>query len=184
MIEFARRQPGGDSPRLTWCVASFAQLPQRRHGPYAGIYCIGNSLSAAGSERGVRQALQSFAAVLAPGGKLFIQVLNYPPMRKIVPCVKGPIHFSIDGVEHVRVRVFDFGHRHADVTNITLKRDKKWTVDSMRGRVFTLTPVELRYWAHEAGLRVVATWGSYAGEPFDPRRSVDLILIAERSRRQ
>jgi SAM-dependent methyltransferase len=184
MIAFARARPGADSARLEWHTASFAQLARRCPGPFAGIYCIGNSLCAAGSAAAVQKALHNFAAVLQPSGRLFIQVLNYPLMRRTVPCVKGPVHFFLDGVEHVRVRMFDFARTRARVTNITLRRDRKWSFQAIRGRIFVFTPGQVQQWCRQAGLRIEKLWGSYAGEKFDPDKSTDLIVIARPGKRR
>jgi hypothetical protein len=44
-----------------------------------------------------------------------------------------------------------------------------------------MTPGELTGWCDEAGLRVVDLFGAYDRSPFDPAKSSDLILIAERT---
>ncbi len=183
MLEFARSAPGGDSSRIQWVRSEFSQLTRRCAGPFAGIYCIGNSLSATGTTAAVRSALRNFAAVLHPTGRLFVQVLNSLPMRETVPCVRGPVHIRTNGTECVRVRMFDFSGSRATVTNINLIRDGEWRVHAMRGRLCVFDAKQLRAWCREAGLRVEEMWGSYAGEPFDPRKSADLIIIARRSRR-
>jgi SAM-dependent methyltransferase len=183
MVDFARTITGAASPGIEWRVASFAQLPRRCRGPFAGIYCIGNSLSAAGSEAAVKKALSSFASVLAPNGRLFIQMLNYPPMRQVIPCVKGPVHFHLDGIEHLRFRVFDFARRHARVTNVTATRRGKWTLQAIRGRLFVFNAEQLQQWYRQAGLRIEKLWGSYAGERFKLEESPDLIVVARRGKR-
>ena len=182
MIAVARTIPGADSPAIQWRSVSFARLSRCCPGPFAGIYCIGNSLSAAGSAAAVQKALRSFAAVLHPRGRLFIQVLNYPPMRRTVPCVLGPVHFQADGVEYLRLRLFDFARSHASVTHLTLTRGDKWTCRTGRGRLFVFTPNQLQRWCRRAGLRVEKLWGSYAGERLNPRKSTDLIVIGRRAR--
>jgi glycine/sarcosine N-methyltransferase len=182
MIDFARSLPGADSPRITWITTSFARLARRCPGPYAGIYCIGNSLSAANSAAAVQNALANFAAVLHPRGRLFIQVLNYARMRGQRPAVLGPVNFIHDGVEHLRIRTFDMARSSARVTNITFKRTDKWAVEVIRSRVLIFDYRRLHDWCRRAGLRVEQTWGSYAGENLDPRNSVDCIIIARRTK--
>ena len=182
MLAFAADSVGKSARRIEWVTADFSQVARKCPGPFAGIYCIGNSLSATGSAAKIQSALRNFAAVLSPSGKLFIQVLNYLPMRKAVPCVRGPVHFRHKGVEYVRVRLFDFAGARATVTSISLVREDGWRVNAMRGRLCVFDAPQLKRWCRQAGLRVLKTWGSYAGEPFDRHTSSDLIIVAQRSR--
>lgn len=182
MIDFARSLPGAESARITWVTTHFARLGRRCPGPFAGIFCIGNSLSAANSAAAVQKALANFAAVLHSRGRLFIQVLNYARMRGQYPGVLGPVNFTHDGVEHLRIRTFDMARESARVTNITFKRTDKWAVEVIRSRVLVFDYRRLHEWCCRAGLRVEQTWGSYAGEKIDPKTSVDCIIIARRAR--
>jgi SAM-dependent methyltransferase len=182
MIDFARSLPGAESPRITWVTTSFARLAHRCPGPFAGIFCIGNSLSAANSAAAVQKALANFAAVLHPRGRLFVQVLNYARMRGRKPFVLGPVNFTHDGVEHLRIRTFDMARTSARVTNITFKRAGKWTVEVIRSRVLVFDYRRLHDWCRRAGLRVERTSGSYAGEKLEPKSSVDCIIVARRAK--
>lgn len=183
MLAFAAGSAGKSARRIEWVHADFSQVARKCPGPFAGIYCIGNSLSATGSAAKIQSALRNFAAVLSPSGKLFIQVLNYLPMRKAAPCVRGPVHFRHKGAEYLRVRLFDFAGARATVTSISLVREGGWRVNAIRGRLCVFDAAQLKRWCRQAGLRVLKTWGSYAGEPFDRRKSSDLIVIAKRAGR-
>ena len=187
MIEAAQHHAdeSGVEVRLECCP--FDELAQRVDRGVDGVICIGNSLAAAGTEQAARQAVHNFAEVLRPGGRLFLQVLNFPPMREEVPCVRGPRVTTVNGVEYVSVRLFDFlpdpasgRHGRVAVTNVTMWHEDTWRQRSHRGTVYPITLDELSRWCEAAGLDVLDTFGAYDRTPFDPAGSVDLILVAER----
>ncbi len=187
MIEAARRHANQSRVEVRWECCPFDELAQRV-GPGAdGVLCIGNSLAAAASEQAVRQAVGNFAVVLRPAGRLLLQVLNFPPMRDQVPCIRGPRVTTMDGVEYVSVRLFDFlpdpasgRHGRVAVTNVTLWHEDTWQQRSYRGSLYPVTPDELTGWCETSGMKVLDTFGAYDRTPFDPAGSVDLILVAER----
>ena len=111
------------------------------------------------------------------------KLFSPPGDRPILDAGCGLVHIRTNGTECVRVRMFDSSGSRAIVTNVNLIRDGEWRVHAMRGGLCVFDAKQLRAWCREAGLRVEEMWGSYAGEPFDPRKSTDLIIIARRSRR-
>jgi hypothetical protein len=151
---------------------------------FDAVYCLANSLAAAGTRDLVRNAAEQFSRCLRVGGRLFVQVLNFPPMRREVPCVKGPRVTRVGGVEYVSVRNFAFDDNSALVSNITLWKDAgnngAWRCHSQGRRLYAVTPGELTSFCKESNLRIDSTWGGYGKEPFDPDRSVDLIVAATR----
>jgi 2-polyprenyl-3-methyl-5-hydroxy-6-metoxy-1,4-benzoquinol methylase len=187
MVDVARRHASDSGAEAKFVCCPFEELTRRVDGGADGLICIGNSLAAAASEQAVEQAVWNFAGVLRPGGRMFVQALNFPPMREEVPCVRGPRVTSVEGVEYVSVRMFDFvadaaagRHGRADVTNVTLWHDGTWRQKSHRGTLYPATLDELRRWCEAAGLQVLNTFGAYDRTPFDPTSSTDLLLVAER----
>ena len=187
MIKLARRHADEHGASARFACCRFDELAQRVASGADGVVCIGNSLAAAASEDGVRRAVENFAAVLRPGGRLFVQVLNFPPMRLQVPCVRGPRVTHVDGVEYVSVRLFCFHPDPAagrlgrvEMTNVTIWHDGAWRQRSHAGILYPLTLEELTERCRAVGMKVVDVFGAYDRSPFDPAGSVDLILIAER----
>ncbi len=151
-------------------------------GPWDLILCLGNSLSLLPAEGDARLFFQNSAAVLAPEGRLIVQVLNYA-----LPAAAQP-----------RARTAE-----AVVDGVPVRADKRFTPENGRTRLeIVYTAVRggavqtfreeavLRHWsraflegaARAAGLAVEACHGGYDGAPFDPARSPDLILTLRRPR--
>ncbi len=187
MLAEARRHAADSGADVRYECCAFDELNARLGGGADGVICIGNSLAAAGSEAAVRRAVDNFAAVLRPGGRLIVQVLNFPPMANEVPCVRGPRVSTVDGVEYVSVRLFHFApdpavgaSGRADVTNVTLWNDDAWRQQAHAGTLYPVRPDELAGFCRGAGLGMLDTVGAYDRTPFDPLESSDLILIAEK----
>lgn len=145
-----------------------------------GVYCIGNALAAAGAQRDAVRAIEQFAACLRPGGRMFVQVLNFTRMRHESPCIIGPRVVTVDGVEYVSVRQFHFDGDGCDVTNVTLWQDDGWKQNAAMGRLYPIEREEFVVACATSGLRVDATWGDYQRSEFDPDTSQDLIVVATR----
>ncbi len=166
--------------RVRFLQSSFADLHERCGGGHDGVLCLGNALAAAGSRDAVSEAVRQFARTLRPGGRLFVQILNFPPMRREHPCVRGPRGVEVDGTEFVSARVFHFDGAVARVSNVTFWKEDGWRMHAGGGTLYPIEPEELRGFCRDAGLTVDECWGSYAREPFDPDRSVDFVLVATR----
>jgi len=180
MLAVARRTAQRVGAAPSFVCTPYAELPAKVGLGFDGVYCLANSLAAAGTREAVEQAIRRFAECLRPGGRLFIQVLNFPPMRKEIPCVKGPRVTVVDGVEYVSVRNFAFGGNDVLVGNITFWKEGTWRCHAQGRRLYPVTLDELRTFCSAADLNIDTTWGSYAKEPFDADRSGDLILVATR----
>lgn len=160
--------------------AAYAELGERVGSGFAGAYCLGNSLAAAGTESAAREAIRQFARCLRSGGRMFVQILNFAPMRDEVPCVKGPRVVQVDGVEYISTRQFHFAPDHVQVTNVTLWHDGAWKHHAHAGRLYPISVDEMRAWCADAGLRIDELWGGYDRSAFDINKSLDLIVVATR----
>lgn len=187
MLDLARGHAEREDAQVRFLCCTYDGLADRLHAGSDGVFCIGNSLAAAGSAEASGRAIASFGAVLRPGGRLFVQVLNFPPMWAESPCVRGPRVSLVDGVEYVSVRCFQFvadpaaGPQGAvSVTNVTLWHDEAWHKRCHSGTLYPLTREELTAWCAAAGMIVQETYGAYDRAAFDPEASTDLIVIAER----
>ncbi len=152
-----------------------AALGERK---FDGVYCLANSLAAAGARDAVREALAAFAACLRPGGKLFVQVLNFLPMRLEEPCLRGPRVTRVGGYEYVSVRHFVFFEDYATVSNITVWHENGWHHRGGQRRLYPLGAPEMRDWCTAVDLHIDEMWGGYDRSAFDERASVDLIVCA------
>lgn len=179
MIELARRH-AADVANCSFETVPFAGMSRTLGGGFDAVYCIGNSLAAAQSAEAGREAVAQFAACLRPGGVLFLQVLNFPPMRAQLPCVRGPNPVTVDGVEYVRFRQFHFLAESVEVTSVTMWHEGGWQMHAGGGVLYPVTPDELDAWFAGAGLKIETRWADYTRKPFDPALPTDLIITARR----
>jgi SAM-dependent methyltransferase len=180
MLEVAREHGRRLAPDVDFACTPYATMHDYVGSGFDGLLCIGNSLAAAGTAEAAAEAIDQFARCLRPGGRLFLQILNFEPMRDVAPCVRGPRVTIIDGVEYVSLRHFHFGVDSVQVTNFTVWNDGGWKHRAHRGTLYPIAVGELAQWCGRAGLRIDDTWGSYAREPFDLGGSDDLLVAATR----
>lgn len=147
---------------------------------FDGLYCVGNSLAAAGSAKTCAEAVAQFGLCLRPGGRMLIQILNFAAMRGQSPCIKGPRVTRVGDREYISVRQFHFSTGAVQVTNITLYNDGGWQQRSSSGSLYPINRDELCRWCADAGLKVDDMWGDYSGTPLDLDQSTDLIVTATR----
>ena len=181
MLALAAEHARGEGASVRLVRGVYDEIPERAPGPFDGVYCLANSLAAAGSAAGVHSAISNFARALRPGGRLFVQVLNFPPMRAESPCVRGPRVVTHEGIEYVSTRLFRFDEHGVEVTNVTMWREGEWRSHAHSGRLYPVTPDEFDRWSTAAGLHIDERWGGYGREPFDAQASVDYILVATRA---
>ncbi len=183
MLAVARRHAtaAAASADLEFVCAPYADLFDTVGGGFAGVYCLANALAAAGSRDAVARAIEQFARCLRPGGRLFIQILNFEPMRQEQPCVRGPRIATVDGQQHISARQFHFSGDLAQVTNITFWDDGGWRMRSHCGVLCPIEHAELARLFATSGLEIDDRWGNYARDAFDPATSVDLIVVATRA---
>jgi SAM-dependent methyltransferase len=180
MLEAAAAHAAEAGANVTWVHGFFESIADATPGPFDGIYCIGNSLATAGTAESVQCALRSFAQVLRPGGRVFVQVLNFDAMRRQPPCVLGPRVTHHDGVEYLSFRVFHLEAETAQVVSITAWKDQQWHQESAGGTLYPMGHAQLRTWFGQAGFEVDACYSDYARKPYNPGRQGDLIVVATR----
>jgi SAM-dependent methyltransferase len=180
MLEIARHRTPPALRDVRFVAAPYAALYEKAGGGFDGVYCLGNALAAAGTRAAVSDALGQFARCLRLGGRLLLQLINFPLMRSEDPCVRGPRVSKVDGVEYVSVRHFVFADASVRVTNITLWHDGGWEYRTHTGTLYPVSLDELHRWCAASGLRIDETWGGYSREAFDSDHSTDLLIVATR----
>ncbi len=165
---------------VSFVACSYAELGDHVGSGHDGIFCIGNGLAVAGTQPDVAASIEGLCGTLRVGGKLFIQMLNFTLMHGENPCVRGPRVVTVDGVEYVSFRTYQFGQHVVEVVNTTLWHDSGWQMRSWSGRLIPIERYVLVNLLEACGMDVLHTWGSYAQEPFDIAESRDLIVVAEK----
>ena len=188
MLEIARAQAGEAGAEVPFVCCRYDRLAELFDSRFDGLYCIGNSLAMTGTAAEAETAVRNFAGVLRPGGRMFVQVTNFAGMRREDPCVRGPRVVTADGVEYVSSRCFEFvddpdvgPQGRCRVINVTHWKDGQWRQQCHAGTLYPIARDELLGWCAAVGLGVIETLGGYDRAAFDEERSLDLIVIAEKS---
>lgn len=180
MLAVAEAGMEGAAERLKFAHATYDGMFATIGSGFDGLYCIGNSLAAAGSERSCAGAISQFARCLRRGGRMLIQILNFAPMRSRTPCIRGPRLSRVAGRDYISVRQFHFSEDSVQVTNITLFDEDGWRQRSTSGTLYAIKRDELQKWCSDSDLRIDETLGDYQATPYNIEQSTDLIIIATR----
>ena len=181
MLEIAREHLGARGLEAPLIEAPFDRIPPDA-GPFDGIYCLGNSLAATGSAEHAERSIAALASVLAPGGRLFVQLLNFEKLRAEKPRVRGPRVCHRDGIDYISSRVYMLDGDIVEVTNVTHWNDDGWKQFARSGILYAISPEQITRWSASAGLTIESLHGGYDRRPFDPSTSGDLIIVATRDR--
>ena len=176
MIEKARQKGAGLPVRFE--VMDMEGLEARLPGGYGLVYCVGNSLVHLDGEERIRRTLRGWHALLAPGGTLVLQIINYDGIlaRGAVglPTLRDPER----GLEFERR--YDYAPGAASVGFRTVL-----SVDEPGGRrriegsipLRILRRAELAALVRDAGFRDLQIFGGFDESPLTPD-SLPLVLAA------
>jgi len=155
MIAQARQNAAAEGVDVSFVEAGFGQLASATKGAFDAVLCLGNSLPHVLTGEGLAMTLRDWAAVLRPGGMLFIQSRNFDRVLAKDDRWMPPQAYQEDGSEWLFVRFYDLREDGKLTFNmIRLRREGKgaWEQD--------VTSTELRPWRH-AELAEMIEWAGY-----------------------
>ncbi len=178
MLEVARKNATSCTGEIKFVCEKYDSMFETLGGGFDGIFSQANALAAAGSREGVASAINNFAKCLRSGGRLFVQILNFAPMRLEIPCVRGPRVTNVDSQEYISIRQFHFDDKLVRVSNVTVWNDDGWHQRAYSGQLYPLELDEFQACCESAGLHIDEIWGNYNRDMFDVEKQGDLILVA------
>ena len=186
MIERARANASAAGLDIPFHAAGFGELTAEVGGGFDALLCLGNSLPHVLTVDELETALVDFAAVLRPGGLLFIQNRNFDAVSAGRDRWMGPqLHREGDS-EWLFVRFYDFNPNGTLTFNvITLRRDAaregEWSQQVEATRLRPWLAADLKENVEAAGFGAITLYGDMTGAPFNPQTSGNLILAATRN---
>lgn len=197
MIAIARRKAAKAGLDVPFAVADLANLQSHfasRQGQLSAIrdlqsfdavLCLGNSLPHLLTQDELVAALRGMADVLQPAGLLVLQNLNYDLRWQRQPRWFAAQGGVLDGQEVLVWRFTDYdipAGRIAFHIALFRKGAGGWEVEVHTTPQRPLFRADLAAALAEAGFTVVGWYGRMAwpGEPFEPERSSDLVVLAQR----
>jgi len=177
ILKYARKKYQGRKLPIAFRHGEFESLPRTMSGKYDLVACLANSISGVPSVTRLRKSLKGFRRVLAPGGHLVLQMLNYAAIKEGVLL---PIKATMNG-DIVYER---FSERRGNVLSIYVTRSD-----------FGQQPAHLEVFRHDFGnfepsviLREIKSVGFGRVEKYSNllltskyvRSARDLVVIAAR----
>ena len=168
--------------------ALVVQLTMEEAGPlgpnYDAAFCLGNALPGLSAPGQLRAAFEGMAAALRPGGIFFTQNLNYDlrwrEKARWFPVLSGE-------TKDEEVLLVKFADYEADLINfhvMFLARRKSggtWESIVKTSQQSPLFQARLAELLTQTGFSKLQFWGDYRQSPFDPEKSSDLIILAEKA---
>jgi SAM-dependent methyltransferase len=208
MLAVARKEAAAASLAVRFELASYAEMYDRVGGGFDGLYCLGNSLAAAGTRELVVDAIRQFARCLRPGGRFFLDCLNFTPMLPgfggmiggVGPMPSPPPAESTPPPAPQTAPQFEplppqpppvqpptsigpgvvIGVGTSRIDGISISETPSKPKPPEKGRLYPHNVYELREWLSAAGLRIDQEWGSFAREPYDISTSPDHLIAGTR----
>ena len=168
-LDLARQAARSHNVELEIVSADMRRIPFEDH--FDAIVNLYSSFGYLESEADDAEVLKSVAKALKPGGRLFLDMLNRE--WAIANYIQNDWHSDPDGTLYVERRDFDLltSRMRVRFTIVGPDGDRRESVGH-NIRLYTLT--EITRMLSLADLRVTATFGGFAGEPYviDTRRMI------------
>jgi SAM-dependent methyltransferase len=151
--------------------------------PFDGSYCIGNVLPHLAPDD-ASAFLRALARVLAPGGPLIIQTVNYDGLLPLREAYRFPDLDAGKGLVFRREYVATEGDLAPEVRFRTELREGSRVLFTGEERLWPLTAADLLAVCTDAGFTVVEQAGDFAGTPFVASTSGASVLTIRNGRRR
>ena len=163
-------------PAITWMVGDMREPPA---GPFDRAMILGNSLNLLPDRAAVRATLAAIRAVLVPGGRLLVQILNprLPRHREARHVVK---HGVSDGVALSIIKSL-VPHDDATLLSLTVfsrHSEGGYSTGSEQAVLLDLEAGELDELCDNAGFSWREHFGGLDGTVFDAAESANVVMSA------
>ena len=177
MVKLARQRYDDRGLPLSFRYGEFERLPRAFDRRFGLVVCLANAIVGVNNQPGLKRALHNFARVLAPGGALVLQALNYKAIREgeTFP-VKAT---AVDGRLYLRMI-----RRRRDRLELTAIRvDQRISPPNFEPFVHEFRgfePEDLQAAARSAGLVRIRKFGNLRLTTPFRKTSRDFVLVARK----
>lgn len=159
----------------------FLELTQTINDKFGLVICIGNSLPHLTNLQDIKQSISNMYDLLKPNGKLVIQNRNYDKLLidkyQLMPLTKWQ-----DNQENkLFIRINELNsEQKVSFTILTLTEDENnsWRMEAERTELYPIQQIEIDGILRDVGFIEVNSYGDYQSNPFEPKTSSDLIIVA------
>lgn len=149
--------------------------------PFDTVLILGNSLPHLLSLDELNQTLVNIREVLDERGRLIIQNRNYDKILAEKNRFMPPNSWRQGDEEKIFFRFTDFEGERVTFNIVTFTRvGEQWVHQVQSNHLWPMQAKEMDQALKEAGFKKFQFYGNFAFEPFDPQKSNDLIIIAEK----
>jgi glycine/sarcosine N-methyltransferase len=184
MIKKAKQNASSAHLELPFKTAGFGELASVFRGSlFDAILCLGNSLPHLLGDAEIESALKDFSACLKPNGLLLIQNRNFDAVMQKQDRWMEPQTFQEGDDQWVFERFYDFnsnGTISFNIVNLHRKGGSEWKSEVVSTLLKPQLRDDLLQKINKIGFERVYTYGSLAGDPFDPQLSGNLIVVARK----
>ena len=183
MVERAQENAAAVGVEARFVVAGFGELAAKAGNGFDALLCLGNSLPHVLTAEELHETLGDFAAVLRPGGLLFIQDRNFDAVMAARARWMPPQAHREGSRAWLFIRFYNFNPDGTLTFNIlTLRRNEgdEWTQQIEATTLRPLLHDELLDAVEAAGFGDVACYGDMTGAAFDLETSGNLIVATQR----
>jgi len=177
MLSKAKANAQDESCQIEFVQSSMETIGQRELGPFEAIFCLGNSIPHLLTPDSLNETLQGFHHLLAPGGIVLLQLLNYEKIllqkERIIAIHRTPkIEF---------IRFYDFTTPTLSFNILTITNgEPKPTHSLVSTELYPYQKDDLCRALTQAGFSATESFGSLYRETFDAKHSPNLILRAKK----
>ena len=182
-VEQARARGAGAN--VTFIAGDISRAGELVSGPFGASICLGNTLPHLVDDSSLQRLAEHVRHLLAPGGVLVVQVLNYDrifsrSVRYLPPTIR-----TADEGEIVFLRILDprpdgrtviftpsiLRYRSSGASPMELVASERLVLRGWR-------PAEIDAALERAGFSSRELYGSFGRDPFDASESSDLVVVA------
>ena len=182
MIDRARENARVAGVDVPFHVAGFGALKSTLGQTFDAVLCLGNSLPHVVGVQDLYATLADLAALLNPGGILVVQNRNLDRVLMKEERFMPPQAHREGDREWLFFRFYDFGPVTLRFNMVTLYKrgNELWRTSVGQTELRPWRQQELAEGLAQARLELLASYGSYSQESFDPAASGDLVMVARR----
>jgi len=182
MVSVGRANAERAEVPVAFVDAAFGGHAEVVDGGFDAVLCLGNSLPHALTVAELDAALADFRACLRPGGIAIIQSRNFDSVLDQGNRWMGPQGHDEDDVERVFVRFYDFEPDGLFTFNVlTLQRSPngEWNQRVSAARLWPQRRADIEAGLERAGFEHWTWFGDLQGNPYEPQRSPNLVVVAQ-----
>ncbi|MBI1937965.1 MAG: class I SAM-dependent methyltransferase [Ignavibacteriales bacterium] len=156
-------------------VFAFNTIPKSYHGKFNNAVSVGNTIAHL-TKKELLSGFKKIYALLKPGGKVFLHILNYTAIIKM----KKRINNIANRDGSVIIRFYDFENEHVQFNILSFPLNNPKEFDLYTTNHYPHTKKEIETALRSAGFSKVKSAGDFYGNKFSVRDSKDLFIEAHR----